>query len=207
MDQLELLKRDWKNQEKGYPRLSGDELSKLIHKRSSSIVKWLFIVSLLEFLIPNLLFLFTGYNKNLWDTYKELGLEKHSLVFNAVFYLVILYFIYRFYKNYTSIASYSNTKTLINNMLRTRKTVKNYIRFNLIMAAIAAAFVSYKTIHSAELANKIPDSGSLFLVWGITIVSIVVVLGLVYLFYRLLYGILVKKLMKNYQELIDNHCP
>ncbi len=49
MDELELLKKDWETSSKNYPELNNEELYKLIYKRSSSIVKWIFIISLLEF--------------------------------------------------------------------------------------------------------------------------------------------------------------
>ena len=49
MDELELLKKDWKKQDNSYPKLSYDEIYKMILKKSSSIVKWIFIISLLEF--------------------------------------------------------------------------------------------------------------------------------------------------------------
>ena len=49
MDNLDLLKKDWKKQEKSIPQLSYDELYKLIWKRSSSIVKWIFFISIIEF--------------------------------------------------------------------------------------------------------------------------------------------------------------
>ena len=60
MDQLEILKKDWKKQEGSLPKLSKAELTKLIYKKSSSIVKWIFIISILEFVVPYLIILITG---------------------------------------------------------------------------------------------------------------------------------------------------
>ena len=37
MDELELLKKDWKKKESSYPKLTYNEIYKLIHKKSSSI--------------------------------------------------------------------------------------------------------------------------------------------------------------------------
>ena len=50
MDELDLLKKDWKKQEGNYPKLSYDEIYKMIWKKSSSIVKWIFVISIIEFL-------------------------------------------------------------------------------------------------------------------------------------------------------------
>ena len=61
MDELELLKKDWDKSKKNYPNLSKEEIYNLISKRSSSIVKWIFIISVLEFSLWTLLsFSFDG---------------------------------------------------------------------------------------------------------------------------------------------------
>ena len=49
MDELELLKKDWQKEDSKYPKLSYDEIYRMILSKSSSIVKWIFIISLLEF--------------------------------------------------------------------------------------------------------------------------------------------------------------
>ena len=43
MDELELLKKDWRKKEEYLPKLSYDEIYKMIWKKSSSIVKWIFL--------------------------------------------------------------------------------------------------------------------------------------------------------------------
>ena len=50
MDELELLKKDWQKQEQGLPKLSYDQIYNMIWKKSSSVVKWIFYVSIVEFL-------------------------------------------------------------------------------------------------------------------------------------------------------------
>ena len=47
MDELELLKKDWQRNSGDYPELSYDEIYKMSHAKSSSIVKWIFIICLL----------------------------------------------------------------------------------------------------------------------------------------------------------------
>ncbi len=50
MDELDLLKKDWKKHDADYPKLTYKEIYKMIHKNSSSIVKWIFIICIAEFL-------------------------------------------------------------------------------------------------------------------------------------------------------------
>ena len=49
MDELDILKKDWNKEKVDYPKLSYDDIYKMILKKSSSIVKWIFIISILEF--------------------------------------------------------------------------------------------------------------------------------------------------------------
>ncbi len=203
MDQLELLKKDWKKQESTLPKLSKQELSKLIHKKSSSIVKWIFIISILEFLVPNLILLFTGYDASM-KLYKELGLTNFMNIIFLISTIVIFYFIFRFYKNYKSISVNSNSKDLMQNIIKTRKTVRYYIWFSLSIIPLVSVIVLYKTFNSSDFLEKMPEGTNIVLIWLIALVFIAIIVGLFWLFYRLIYGILLSKLKKNYDELASN---
>ena len=203
MDQLDLLKKDWKKQEGSLPKYSIDELSKLMHRKSSSIVKWILIISILEITLPNLIYLFVDYDEKM-QPYHEVGASPYIISFYVVVYAVVLYFIYRFYKNYRSISADSSTKGLIHNIIKTRRTVKHYIWFNLAMIPIAVGLVLYTSFQTQEFAASLPEgigSGTLFIIGLIITVFMV---GIFWLFYQLIYGILLKKLKKNYKELLSN---
>ncbi|MGB5362961.1 MAG: hypothetical protein WBN17_06635 [Aureibaculum sp.] len=203
MDQLEILKKDWKKQESSLPKLSRDDLSKIIYKKSSSIVKWIFIISVLEFMLPHIIYLFIDYDKVI-QQYKELDLYNFSLISNIFFYAVVLVFIYLFYNNYKSISANSQPRVLMQNIIKTRKTVKYYIWFNLGMIPVIAGVTLYKTFNSTEFTDKVPENISMVLVWLISIILILALVVLFWLFYRLIYGILLNKLEKNYNELLSN---
>ncbi|MFC5048953.1 hypothetical protein [Aquimarina hainanensis] len=51
MDGLELLKKDWKKQDDSLPKLSYNDIYSMILKKSSSIVRSIFIISVLEFVL------------------------------------------------------------------------------------------------------------------------------------------------------------
>ena len=203
MDQLDILKKDWKKQEGALPKLSKAELTKLIYKKSSSIVKWIFIISVLEFILPFIAMLFPGYDTSM-EGYQSLGLSSFINITYFVYYVVILYFIFRFYKNYKSISANSNPKKLMQNIIKTRKIVKYYIWFNLALAFIISVVVLYITLNSSEFLEKIPEGTNLSIIWIIALFLVFVVIALFWLFYRLIYGILLNKLKKNYNELVSN---
>ncbi len=203
MDQLELLKKDWKKQDSSLPKLSFDELTKLIHKKSSSIVKWIFIISVLEFVLPHFILLFPDYGK-VDIQLENLNLQSFNLIISVVFYVGALVFIYLFYKNYRSISANSNPKILMQNILKTRKTVKYYIWFVLSMIPIVGGVFFYQAFSSSEFLEKIPEGTSMAFVWGITIVLLLALVGIFWLIYQLIYGRLLIKLKTNYNDLISN---
>ena len=203
MDQLDLLKKDWKKQESSLPKLSYDELAKLIHKKSSSIVKWIFIISVLEFVIPHVVYLFMDYDKVNKEV-DSLGLHNFNLVITILFYSFVLIFIYLFYKNYRSISANSNPKVLMQNIIKTRKTVKYYIWLSLTMIPVLGIVMFYKAFNAPDFLKQLPEGTSMLVVWAFTIFILLILVCIVWLFYRLIYGILLNRLKANYNELVSN---
>ena len=132
MDELELLKQDWQKKEAHLPPLTYEEIYKMIWKNSSSKVKWIFYISIIEFALPHLLYLIPSVKSNL-DIYSQLGLSNVILIVTILQYLVVFYFIYQFYVRYKEISVLDSAKQLTTNILKTRKTVKHYVFFSLSM--------------------------------------------------------------------------
>ncbi len=110
MEELKQYKQAWKEQEYTDNQVDSNTLTKMIHRRSSSIVKWIFYISLIEFSIFILLDLFT---KKDWVEIKATGMYTYTIISFVLFYTVIVFFIYLFYKNYKSISVTNNAKGLI----------------------------------------------------------------------------------------------
>lgn len=208
MDELELLKKDWKKQEENYPRVSYDALSKMIWKRSSSIVKWIFVISIMEFLFWAILNIFLA-DEEYWTEMELLNLKEFTIGVYMVGYAITFFFIWQFYRNYIKISSTDDSATLMKNILKTRKTVKYYIGYVIISTAITSLVYLYFTFNyhmnnaEAETAISYDFNFNQWLLFiGMMIVFILVFLGVIWLFYRLLYGILLKRLSKNYKELM-----
>jgi hypothetical protein len=144
MDELEFLKQNWKKQEENLPRLSYEEIYKMIWKKSSSIVKWIFVISIVELLLSTLLSVFMA-DADYWDRLELIHLKTATIAVYSVSYLITFYFIYCFYRNYKRISSTDDAATLMRNILRTRKTVKIYIAYVLISTAIYSIIMSYFT--------------------------------------------------------------
>lgn len=208
MNELDLLKKDWNKQDNNFPKLSYDEIYKMILKKSSSIVKWIFIISLLEFVFWFVIsFLVKG--KSLSGQMEELDMDHILIPFSAISYVVLIYFFYLFYKNYRNITATDNAKMLMESILKTRKTVKYYVIFNLaalIVGTIIGAF--YALGHSPEIVKKMElaaSQGETVKVYVGIIITFFLILAVIIVlllgFYWLIYGLLLKRLNRNYREL------
>ena len=83
-------------------------------------------------------------------------------------------------------------------IIKTRKTVRNYVLFNLgymLLVMVVATIASIQT-NLEDLNNK----KILFIVFA-SLIATLLILGILCLFYQLLYGFLLKKLNTNYKEL------
>ena len=208
MDELELLKKDWKKEDKVYPKLSYNEIYNMILSKSSSIVKWIFIISMLEFVF----WLFISFGLKASGFNLELdGMEQNfGFIAISIFsYAILAYFFYRFYTNYKTINTTDSAKTLMENILKTRRTVKQYVFFNLFVLVVGVAYMMPYAIKQDESSRALLETaqanGELFKYYAgiaiVTIIGLAIAIGVLLLFYWLIYGILLKRLNRNYYEL------
>ena len=200
MDELELLKKDWKKREGSFHQISEKEIYGMLHKGSSSIVKWILIISILEFLILRILdlsiFLDNDYSKRMKENHIY-DFEKIVTIFNFVILLVFIYF---FYQNLKTINSSSSVKKLMQDIINTRKIVKYYVWYNLVLVGFTSAIVIYCQFMYDKNINQLYDKYEMFFILG-GFFFVLIILFLFWLFYKLLYGILLRRLQKNYDEL------
>ena len=211
MDELDKLKGAWKSQDYSNHKVSTADIYKMLHAKSSSYVKWIFYISMLEFalvIIINLVFDNDKYLK----FYDKMGMHNLIIAITILSYAIMVVFIYLFYKNYKRICVDCDAKTLMDSIFKTRKTVKQYIYFNISFMAITSFIMFYeifsndKNISIYKEMSDVPDDFSTkYLLISVTVVMILFI-GLLLLIYRIIYGILLRRLKKNYKELeqLDN---
>ena len=211
MEELDLLKKAWKKDTHSFEQVTETEIYKMIHKKSSSIVKWILIISILEFAFWNIIsFGFMGenyikdkYGKEIFEYVIEI-----NTIFNIISYVVVIIFIYLFYKNYKRISTTNSTKQLMSDILKTRKTVQCYVWFNIVFFVIGTLILLYVQFaydsRFSVVIEKIHNDGTHMLLYkaiGKITGFILILVLIIWLFYRLLYGILLRKLNANYKEL------
>ncbi|UMB55197.1 hypothetical protein MKD41_06930 [Lutibacter sp. A64] len=207
MDELDLLKKDWKKQDAKFPKLSYEEIYKMIHKKSSSIVKWILIICIAELLFWSFLNFLVP--EKYLDIYEKFHLKNFLYTTQIIHYTVVIVFIYLFYKNYKAISIFESTNKLMQKIINTRKTVNYYVYYNIAIYILLSLIVNIIMFSSPEIMvetlipkNKEID-GELFLTIMLIaqVVAVFIIIGLLWLYYKIIYGILLKKLSKNYKEL------
>lgn len=208
MDLLEKYKKAWDNQPEETNKVSKIDIYKMAQSKSSSIVKWIFIIGVLE------LIFWTALNLNFTGEYSEMYKQLHLINLVAwttyLHYTAIILFLFLFYKNYKAVSIMDGTKSLIEKILKVRKTVKYYVYFNLAFSALSTVVVLLFMFSDMDLLMqyyennniKVGDKNSLIISLIITlIIGLGLMLLLLWLFYKLIYGSLLRKLNKNYKEL------
>jgi nitrate reductase NapE component len=208
MEELDLLKKDWKKNENKFPKLSEQEIYAMLHKNSTSVVKWIFLISIIEFAF--FLALTLLFNDNAGTAKMESYLNGFTMTLITILdYAIMVYFFCLFYINYKKITTTDRVKNLMSNILKTRKTVSNYIFVKITFTVILSfiIFILYFN-NEPEILNSrhhAEENGSIVMVYLVYFAAVVIFITafafVIWLFYRLIYGFLLKRLRKNYDEL------
>ena len=201
MDELELLKKDWKeNKSDDFKNYTEKELFAMTKKRSVSIAKWVFIIALLElgfwFLIG---YLMPSYSSE--DKYQDIPFV--DVVFNVMDIIsILLPFVFigsLLYLNF-KIRTEENPKKLMEKILLMKKCIQWYIRIFLgevalffIISMALSFYTNYYILEGEELV-------ALFVSVMLIVFIFILVLFLRFI-YHLVYGNLLHKLKQNYEEL------
>lgn len=205
MDELDILKKNWNNRNTKFPEVSESQIYQMLHRKSSSIVKWILIISIVEFC-----FWFAISTLGKSDRYAGMPGPEWVTTFlqilDVLMYGVTFVFIFLFYRNFKNISVTSSTSELMKNIIRTRNTVQFYVRYNLVMIVLLlitfSSIALYYHPEAAAIQKAISKDYSVLLLILLIVLGATALIGLlVWLFYKLLYGLLLKRLNANYKEL------
>ena len=210
MDELELLKKDWKeNKSDDFRNYTEKELFAMTKKRSVSIAKWVFIIALLElgfwfligYLMPS-----SSEDKEYYEALNSSPLIKGILYVLGEFatYLPYVFIGLLLYLNF-KIKREENPKKLMEKILLMKKCIQWYIRIFLgeivvffIISMILTFYIQYNTLKGTELEELYLFAFVMF----IPLLMFIFIFALFLRFiYHLVYGKLLHKLKQNYEEL------
>ena len=210
MDELELLKKDWKeNKSDDFKNYTEKELFAMTKKRSVSIAKWVFIIALLElgfwfligYLMPS-----SSEDKEYYEALNSIPLIKGILYVLGEFatYLPYVFIGLLLYLNF-KIKREENPKKLMEKILLMKKCIQWYIRIFLgevvvffIISMILTFYIEYNTLEGKELEELYFMIFIMFIPFLMIIFIFVLFLRFIY---HLVYGNLLQKLKQNYEEL------
>jgi len=208
MEELDLLKTHWKKEE-NFPKVNKEEIRRMLHKNSSSIVKWILILCLAEFVIG----LSFKINFVLNETEKfdilDIGFEILGSVATG-------YFLVLFFKEYKKIKTFTDTKSLMTSILKARDWVKKYIIVTLSIIGIQSliGIINFKIYEAfkqgylagSDIAYDPAMEKTLFpnvMVFTALLMTFSILALVLFLYYRYVYIRLIERLKKNYDELVS----
>ena len=188
MDELDKLKNSWNRAGNAYPKFSERDIYAMLHKKSSSEVKWILIISLMEFAVWGILM---GATTITGTDYKQAPFLD---IVDYLHYVVLVVFILVFYINFRKISSERPVKELMKNIITVRRIVKGYVVYMVCMIAfgLICGLLMYDD-------NNPTNSNTPVLIVGFIFIPLLILL--ITFVYNLLYGRLLKKLNNNYIEL------
>ncbi len=201
MEELELLKKDWKK-ESPFPNFSKEEIFKMIKGKSVSVAKSLLWIGIVEVL---LWILFFYYDTESGEAFFDLKMILRTILFVS-FILMIIY-------SYSKINNELSTRKLMKQVLNLRRLILLYIGlmlisilfFNILDAPDSASDVLRGFVdgyNNGENGAKIsideiqPIMG--YFMFGLVFC---ISMGVLFIIYKNVYGPLLKKLKENYNEL------
>ena len=202
MKELEDLKNKWAKQDFSHS-YSKEEIKGFLQKKSTHSIKWIFYLSIVEFLLYLGFPLLAPNYLDSFDYYRSLNLFEFSIVTTVLGYVLLLYFMWRFFQNYKNISVANSIKDHLSAILYTRRAVNQYIYFNL---AILIIFTIVVVIAALERDKNMialqEDNNSLLMIIftiGLLIAIIISLFGLLYYF---VYGRFLRPLKNNEKDLL-----
>lgn len=203
MKELEDLKNKWAKQDFSQS-FSKEEIKGFLQKKSTHSIKWIFYLSIVEFvlylsfplLVPNYL--------DSFDYYRNLNLFEFSIVTTVLGYILLLYFMWRFFQNYKNISVANSIKDHLSAILNTRRAVNQYFYFNVAILIIFTIVVLLAALERDKniIALQEENSSLLMIIFMIGIL-IAIILGLFGLLYYFVYGRFLRPLKNNEKDLLE----
>ncbi|MXO33935.1 hypothetical protein GFU95_02755 [Apibacter sp. B3889] len=216
---IDSLKKSWQKQSETN-QYSQAELILMLNKKSRNNVKYIVIISVIEFIILMTSLLFTAADMNLimpnlggeaLKVYiRNYHMSRLLIYFNLITSIGFIFYFYRCYKKINLLYS---TKDLINNILRFRKSVNCFICINILLGVLILILTGFyefmygkrlgRGFNSTDILNidqirlnfSYPENIFVFIIICIILFLIIIA------YYLLIYGILLKKLKKNLNEI------
>lgn len=213
---LDSFKKAWQEQPV-QQKYDNSEILKMLNRKSRNYVKYIFWISVFEFLffsVIGLFYFFKGEETNgFLNVLEKLGARKTPevennfdsiyLILKILSLLVTAYFVYKFYQNYRKIKIEENLKGLITRIIKFKKTVNAFILISIVLLVAFTSIFTVFIFYALNSQNVEPANSAVTIFIIGTVLSTGLCVLLIWLYYRLVYGIIMRKLDKNLTQLRD----
>lgn len=211
---IDSLKKTWQEQKlaDGYDQ---NEIESMLNKKSRNYVKYILWISVAEFIIFGLINFLALFSSNFQTDFtsilNRLQIRNQNEVefsLDRIYYLMKIFsliitgvFVVIFYINYTKINVEHNLKKFIKHIIYFKRTVNIFIFCNIFLLILfIGSFTSY-IVFILKKQNIHIDNPTF---WGLmcgVIFSLLICIVFILLYYKLAYGILLKRLSVNLEQL------
>ena len=211
---IDALKKTWKDQVIS-DEYNQDEIEVMLNKKSRNYVKYILWISIAEFIVFGLINFISVFSNDFHTDFTnilnklqirnqpdvEFSLDKiyNSMKILSLFITGI--FVVVFYLNYKKIDVESNLKKFIIHIIKFKKTVNLFIFSNvLLLVLFIGSLISLLTI-TIRRQNIHVDNPTFWSLLIAVSLSLLISVMLILLYYKLAYGIILKRLSKNLKQL------
>ncbi|MBS1550305.1 MAG: beta-carotene 15,15'-monooxygenase [Bacteroidetes bacterium] len=211
---IDQLKKTWQEQDKEQ-LYNKNEILEMLNLKSRNYVKYILWISMTEFLVFGILTLaysiYGNETNSLLNLLTKIGLNPTqtikadiahiNFIIKIISLLVTGIFVLIFYKNYSRINIEANLKQFILQIFRFKKTVRYFILTNVLLLVafnLIIASIVYTYIQQQDLQLQVYNWWILVLT---TVFTCIISIALIFIYYKILYGIILKKLSKNLKQL------
>lgn len=205
--ELDDLKSAWKSipEQNNY---KNDDIFKMMKKKSSSTIKWLFTFTLIEFIIV-LLFTITSLIRREVSTNFSISINNSSIYHNYITGSIItivftLIFLIIIHKTYKKISINNSIKELTSQIIKFRKMVNLFILiilFSLIIVSIPYYFHLGQDIYLSKAGLNYDTNKATLIGYVSVLIAILFLIIISSIYYAIIYFFFLKKLSNNLNQL------
>ncbi|WP_312421888.1 beta-carotene 15,15'-monooxygenase [Epilithonimonas sp.] len=211
---IDSLKKSWQEQliSDGYNQ---DEIEVMLNKKSRNYVKYILWISVAEFLVfgvINFITIFSGdFHTDLTNILNKLQIRNQpevefslDKIYNSMkilSFFITGIFVVVFYLNYKKIDVESNLRKFIIHIIKFKKTVNLFIFSNvLLLVLFIGSLISMLTVTIRRQNIHVDNPTFWSLIIAVSL-SLLISIVLILLYYKVAYGIILKRLSKNLKQL------
>lgn len=211
---IDSLKKTWQDQSisDGYDQY---DIEVMLNKKSRNYVRYILWISIAEFIVfglINFIALFsTNFHTDFTNILNKLQIKNQTQVefsldriYNWMKILSLLItgiFVIVFYRNYKKIDVESNLRKFITHIISFKKTVNLFIFSNIFLLVLfIGSMISLLTITIRQQNIHVDNPTFWSLIFAVCL-SLLISIVLILLYYKLAYGILLKRLSRNLKQL------